>query len=98
MTLPDQEQPTHEYQKRALERNRAAYEAMRESLERDHMDEWVVIREEELAGTYGSEDQAIDYAVRCFGWGPYYIRQIGAPIKTYFAPTAITLGPLNADR
>lgn len=57
----------------------AAYDAMRERLERDHFGEWVVIHDQQLASTHASFDAAAAAAVARFGRGPYLIRQVGVP-------------------
>lgn len=60
----------------------AAYEGMRQDLETHHMGEWVVVKNGQLIGTYGSFEAASGDAVTRFGRGPYLIRQIGAPPVT----------------
>ena len=55
----------------------AAYEAMREGLEHDHLGKWVLIYNEELVDTFDTFHAAADVALRRFGRGPYHIRQIG---------------------
>lgn len=57
----------------------AAYERMRNDLEIEHLGEWVVVRDEKLAGTYDSFEKAAEDAVERFGRGPYLIRRVGAP-------------------
>ena len=54
-----------------------AYNQMLESLEADHMGEWVVIHDGKLIGTYQSFDDAACDAVQKFGNGPYLIRRVG---------------------
>ena len=61
-----------------LDREIAAYDAMRASLENEHMGQWVVVREEQLVGLYPSFEDAARVAVERFGRGPYLIRKIGA--------------------
>ncbi len=65
-----------------LEKEIARYESMRDDLEKEHPGEWVVICEEQFAGTYASFEDAGKAAVRKFGRGPYLIRKIGAPPLT----------------
>jgi hypothetical protein len=60
----------------------AAYDAMREKLEGEHMGKWVLLREQKLIGVYNTFEAAAEIAVREFGRGPYLIRQIGAPPVT----------------
>ena len=66
----------------ALDKEIAAFEAMREELERHHKDKWVVFQGNELVGAFDSFDNAAEEAVRRFGSGPYLIRQVGAPPAT----------------
>ena len=61
-----------------LSRQIAAYEDMQPMLEMDHFGEWVVFYDEELIGTYESDQDALNDAVCKFGRGPYLIRQIGS--------------------
>jgi len=56
----------------------AAYNAMREKLELDHMGKWVLFRNAELVALYPSFEEAATDAVAKYGRGPYLIRQIGA--------------------
>ena len=61
---------------------------MRADLEIDHFGEWVVVRDEKVAGTYESFEKAAEDAVIRFGRGPYLIRRIGAsapPLPASFA-------------
>lgn len=60
----------------------AAYEALRERLESDHVGKWVVIQNQQLVGVYDSFNSAAEEAVKRFGRGPYLIRQVGAPPVT----------------
>ena len=62
-----------------LAREIAAYDAIRDELERDHLYEWVVFHDEQLIGTYEDFQDAAAEAVRMFGrgtvphqtgWGP----------------------------
>jgi len=57
----------------------AAYEAMEDSLKRDHIGKWAVVHHSKLVGIFDSFEIAAAEAVRQFGAGPYLIRQIGAP-------------------
>lgn len=57
----------------------AAYEAIRDELEKDHMGKWVLMFDRKLVAVYDSFEQAANDAVTRFGAGPYLIRQIGAP-------------------
>ena len=68
-----------------LEREVAAYENMRDILEREHQSKWVVIYGEEIVGSYDDFQDAAADATRRFGRGPYLIRQVGAPPATLHA-------------
>lgn len=72
----------------------AAYERMRNGLEVDHLGEWVVMRDEELVGTYESFEKAAEDAVQRFGRGPYLIRQVGAP--PLVLPAVVQYRPVHA--
>jgi hypothetical protein len=56
-----------------------AFQAMKSSLEAEHMGEWVLIYGKRLVNLYDSFEVAARDAVRQFGNGPFLIRQIGAP-------------------
>ena len=62
-----------------LSRQIAVYEEMQPALEMDHFGKWVVIYNEELIGTFETDQDALNDAICRFGRGPYLIRQIGAP-------------------
>ena len=55
----------------------AAYESMKDELERTCIDKWVVIHSGRVAGVFDEFNLAASEAVRRFGRGPYLIRQIG---------------------
>ena len=76
-----------------LEREIAAFEKMRDFLEREHLYQWVVIHDEELAGTYDDFQDAAADATRRYGRGPYLIRQVGAPPATL--PASVLFGPVT---
>lgn len=61
-----------------LRREIERYNAMRDDLERDHMDRWVVLHGEEMAGAFETFQEAAIEAAHRFGRGPYLIRQVGA--------------------
>ena len=61
-----------------LSKEMAAYDRMRDELERDYLGKWVIVRDEELVGTYDQSGDAVDDAIQRFGRGPYHIRQVGA--------------------
>ena len=62
-----------------IDREIAAYDAMRAELENQHMGEWVLFFGEKLIGVFPTLEEAATDAVQKFGRGPYLIRQIGAP-------------------
>ena len=72
----------------------AAYELMRNDLEIEHLGEWVVVRDEKLAGTYDSFEKAAEDAVERFGRGPYLIRRVGAP--PLVLPASVQYRPVHA--
>lgn len=55
------------------------YDNMRESLEREHRLEWIVIYKSEVVGFYENFQLAAFAAADKHGRGPYLIKQIGAP-------------------
>ena len=79
-----------------LDREIAAFNAMRDDLERDHLYEWVVFHDEQLINTYEDFQDAAAEAVRRFGRGPYLIRQVGAPPLTL--PASVMYRRVSADR
>ena len=69
-----------------LSKDMAAYDRMRDELERDYFGKWVIVRDEELVGTYDESEDAVNDAIRRFGRGPYHIRQVGPqPIISIFS-------------
>ena len=79
-----------------LGRQIAAFNEMRDELERDHLYDWVVFHDEQLIGAYEDFQDAAAEAVRKFGRGPYLIRQVGAPPKRL--PTSVMYRRVSADR
>lgn len=63
----------------AIENEIAAYEAIQEQLEAEHMGKWLVMRDRKVVGLYDTAESASSEAIRLFGRGPYLIRQVGAP-------------------
>ena len=57
----------------------AAYDAMRQELEANHMGKWALVRDRKLVSLFDSFEETAEMAVERFGRGPYLIRQIGAP-------------------
>ena len=79
-----------------LDREIAAYNAMRDELERDHIYDWVVFHDEQFIGAYEDFQDAAAEAVRRFGRGPYLIRQVGAQPKRL--PSSLMYRRVSADR
>ena len=69
----------------------AAYEAMRDGLERAHMLKWVLLFDRKLVAVYDYFEQAANDAVTRFGAGPYLIRQVGAAQMTL--PASVSYSP-----
>ena len=83
-----------------LDREIAAYNAMRDELERDHLYDWVVFHDEEFIGAYEDFQDAAAEAVRRFGRGPYLIRQVGRPaltVPTVFPPRPKSRQMMSAE-
>ncbi len=59
-----------------------AFKAMQSRLEAESMGQWVVICNRQLIDVYPTFEIAAADAVRRFGFGPFLIRQIGAPPVT----------------
>ena len=79
----------------ALSQQIATYEDMRDTLETDHLGEWVVIHGQILVNTYDTFQNAAQDAIRRFGRGPYLIRQVGAPPARL--PSSVLYRPAHAD-
>jgi hypothetical protein len=76
-----------------LEREIAAFDAMRADLENHSMGKWVVFHDRRLIGTFDTFEIAAQNAVRQFGRGPYLIRQIGEPPVTL--PASVVYHPVH---
>ena len=98
MAMREKKPSTDTQPLRGFEREVAAYDLMKGSLERDYRHKWVVIFNAELAGVYGSEDEACADGALRFGAAEFLCRQVGAPVRTYVIPTLITHGLMDADR
>ena len=79
-----------------LDEEIAAYDRMRDDLERDHFGQWVVVREERLFNAYDDFQDAADAAVRNFGRGPYLIRRVGAP-RVMQLPASLLYRPVTVN-
>ena len=58
----------------------AAFEKLREELERTHRDEFALFFEGKLVGVYRDFDSAGRAALSKSNKGPFFIQQIGSPI------------------
>jgi hypothetical protein len=61
---------------KTLDREIAVYDRERERLEREHRGKFVLVRGDEIVGTFDTFQAAADEAVRRFGRGPYLIRHV----------------------
>lgn len=77
-----------------LETEIAAYEAMREELERHHKGKFVIFHDRNFIGAFDTLNAAASEAVRLFGRGPYLIRQVGVPPAPISASLAARIGLL----
>src|ERR1700730_12357256 len=71
--------PTHGGTVAKIDDEIAAFEQMREILEKHHFGKFVVIHDGVLVGAFDTIDAAAKEATQKFGSGPYLIRQVGAP-------------------
>ena len=69
-----------------LAREYAVYESQREELEAACTGKFVLIKGEEVVGTYDTLDDALRVAVKRFGRGPYLIEEIGLPMPETVFP------------
>ncbi|MCY4577992.1 MAG: hypothetical protein OXD31_03000 [Chloroflexi bacterium] len=78
-----------------LDKEHAAYEALREELERDRKGDWVIFHDEKLIGIYENFQDAAQDALDKYGLGPYLIKQIGVPVPAVRPFLLYT--PVNED-
>ena len=64
----------------------AVYETKREELEAAHFGKYVLIKRDEIVGTFETLDDALRVAVKRFGRGPYLIEEIGLPVPETVLP------------
>lgn len=82
-----------------LDKEIATFDAKKNELEKHHLGKFVVIRGDEVVGTWDTMDAAATEAVRKFCRGPYLIRQIGAPpISIPASVFARPVAPKHANR
>jgi hypothetical protein len=77
-----------------LERELATFERERKHLEQEHLGKFVLIRGDQIIGTFDTFDAAADEALRQFGQGPYLIRRIGE--EAMALPPALAYGLICA--
>lgn len=56
----------------------AAFERMRQELEAEHLNEWVVFHQGRFEGVFADFESAAESALDRFDRGPYLIREVGA--------------------
>jgi len=71
----------------------SAFEKEQDELEREHMGEWVLFRDEKLVGVYDSFKAAAREAVAKYGRGPYLIRQVG--VYSITLPASVMYRPVH---
>ncbi len=64
----------------------AVFESKREELEAAHTGKYVLIKSDEIIGTFDTLDDALRIAVKRFGRGPYLIEEIGLPVPETVLP------------
>ena len=82
-------------QPRLLSLEIATYEKNREEFEKDHLYDWVVVKDSEIIGFYKSLDDAAMDGVQRSGGTPFLLRQIGMPTKIVL-PASIVYFPVPA--
>ena len=78
-----------------LKKEIGAYEAMLDDLELEHFGKWVVVHDEELAGSHETFEDAANDAMARFGRGPYLIRLVGEP--PLILPASVLYRPHNVN-
>lgn len=79
----------------SLDENIRAYESMKAQLKADKERRWVVFFDGVLRGDFATDSEAIAFAARNWGRGPYLIRQVGRP--PFIAPSSIRHWRVYAD-
>ena len=62
-----------------------------------HLSKWAVIHGETFVGAFPTFDDALQEAVRCYGRGPYLIREIGAPPLHFCIPSFWSAEPMPSQ-
>jgi len=78
-----------------LDREIAAFDALKPTLEMHHLGKFVVIKDGKLAGAFDTLDTAAVFAVSRYGRGPYLIRQVGAP--PVHLPASVLYRPIEGS-
>ena len=68
----------------------------KEELEREHMNQYVLIHDRELHGTFDTEEAAIHSGYRLFQRGPFLVRKVGQDTPVMDNP-ALAIGVLSAN-
>jgi hypothetical protein len=77
----------------AIEREIAAYEALRAGLELHHTGKWALVHDDAMIALHNTFNEAARDAVKRFGSGPYLIREIGAAPLTL--PASVLFRPVQ---
>lgn len=88
-TAPSMDAPTA-----ALDQEIATYHRLRPALEAVHLSKWAVIHGKTFVGAFPTFEEAAREAARCYGRGPYLIREIGAPRLRACIPSSWPVGPM----
>ena len=79
----------------ALQEELDHYARNEEDLKRSAPGKFVLIKHNEIIGTFDTQDAALTEGTRRFGLEPYLVRQIGVPTEKLQIP-ALVLGLINA--
>ncbi len=71
----------------AFERERAAYAQLEERLQPQYEGLYVAIRDGWVVDSDADELALITRVYECFGYGPMYVRKIGAPLPVVHIPS-----------
>ena len=82
-----------------LNENIVEYEKMQALLEAEHWGENVVFYDREFRGAFKEFHDAMMFAYKRWGRGPYLIREVGEPpfIPPYFSPARVLTTKANAE-
>jgi hypothetical protein len=79
-----------------LDKERQFYRLNVESWARDHPGKFVVVKDKEVVGFFGSHDEALTAGAARFGLTSFLVREVGHGEATVTVP-ALALGLLGAD-